>query len=158
MNHCANAIAIGFSSNQLDSQAVIGAAIVAEKSGRSTVRGHNYIEIAVIVDVGIGCPTRDARTREICSHLGRSLSKLSLAEIAKQVRRLCVVHSLLNGLNLIFYMAVRHQDIRPAVEIIVKEKTAEPDREQARASELRSWGCIHKESVTLVVIEREHLV
>src|SRR5215831_8648096 len=71
---------------------------------------------------------------------------------------LAVCNSLLDSFNITVQMAISDKDVRPAVEVIVEEKTCEAQRKQRGASDRRAWGFVYKQAVTLVVIKRHHLV
>ena len=50
------------------------------------------------------------------------------------------------------------QNIEPAIVVVVEKETAEAERDQAGAADLRTRGFIDKQAVAFVVVEREHLV
>ena len=55
-------------------------------------------------------------------------------------------------------MAVRDQNVRPAVEVIIEEEAAKAKSEQGSAPDLRARSFIDEESLSFIVIKREHLV
>src|SRR5258708_6122545 len=69
-----------------------------------------------------------------------------------------VFHVGLHTLDIRVDVAVRDQDVGPAIEIVIEEKAAEAESEQGSAADLRAWSFVDEESLTFVVIEREHLV
>src|SRR5437588_1008246 len=77
----ANAIAVRLGANQLDAQAVICRAFVAEQVRTSTIGGHEHIQRAVVVYVRISCAAADTRCCEDLAERLGDLNKLSAAQI-----------------------------------------------------------------------------
>ena len=133
-------------------------AVVAEEHRRSAVGGHQEVEIAVVVDVGIGRAAPHARRAEVGSDRLRSLDELAFALIVKQVRRLGVLDALLNALDLVFDMAVGDEDVEPAIEVVVEEERRKAQRQQAAPANLRARRLVDEQAISFVVIQRQHLV
>src|SRR5260370_25197861 len=64
----------------------------------------------------------------------------------------------LNALDVGIDVAVRYQNVWPAIEIVIKEEASESESEQGSAANFRAWSLVNEESFSFVVIEREHLV
>src|SRR5271156_3573807 len=74
------------------------------------------------------------------------------------MRRLGITHAILNLLDPCLNVAVGDKNIRPAIQIVIEEKTAEAESEQARTANAGRRGFVHEESILLVVIKRSHLI
>src|SRR5579859_3192780 len=74
------------------------------------------------------------------------------------MRWLSISHTLLNALNSLFDMAVGNENVGPAIVVIVKKETAETQSQQGCAPYRRARRFIDKQTVALVVVERQHLV
>src|SRR5580698_1481204 len=74
------------------------------------------------------------------------------------MRRLGIADPLLHRLDLVFDMSVGDEDVLPAVVIVVEEKTAEAERDQRGAADVRVRGFIHEQPIAFVVIKRQHLI
>ena len=72
--------------------------------------------------------------------------------------RLRITDSLLHPLNLIFNMAVGNENILPAIIVVIKEEATETERHQRSPPNFRLLRLINEQSVSLVVIKRDHLV
>src|ERR1700735_2705614 len=127
----ANAVAIRFRSDQLNTQAMILRAGVAEQSGRTAVGCEQQIKGPVVVDIAVGrasCHTRRSKRRPRgCGHL----FEFSVAEIMKKVRRLRIADARLNFLDGIFNVSVRDVNIKPTVQIVVEKEATESKSQQA---------------------------
>src|SRR5260370_41506517 len=64
----------------------------------------------------------------------------------------------LNALDVGGNVADRKENVRPAVEIIVEEKTSEAESEQGSTADFRAGRLVNEEAFSFVVIERKHLV
>ena len=74
------------------------------------------------------------------------------------MRRLRVGDAFLHALDLLFDVTVGHEDVEPAVQIVVEEKASEAEREQTRAAHLRARRFVHEQSIAFVVVESQHLI
>src|SRR5208283_160374 len=117
-----DAIAIRTRPNQLDTKAVVRGSFVAEQNGRTSVGGHQQIEIAVIINVSIGRRSSDARPAEIGSNGLRGFDEPAASLIVEQVRRLRILHAFLYGLNLILDVTIGNENVQPTVEIVIEEE------------------------------------
>src|SRR6202035_432042 len=86
----ADAVAGGFCAHQLDSEAVVCAAGVAEERGGSSVGGHQDVGVAVIIYVRESCAAAEAGRAEIGAEFEGYIFELSSAAVAEQVRGLAV--------------------------------------------------------------------
>src|SRR6185312_11961264 len=127
----ANAVAVGLVSNELDSQAMIGSADIAEEDHCPGVGGNEQVEVAVVIDICISRSAGHARRAELRPHLRRHLFKLSLPQVVKQVRRLAILDALLNLFNIVFNVAIGDKDIGPPVEVIIEKEAGKAQRKQA---------------------------
>src|SRR5688572_20156263 len=71
---------------------------------------------------------------------------------------LSVLDSGLNAFDIHFDVAVGHEHVEPAIEIVVEEEATEAQGEKAGSPDFRTRRFVDKQPVTLIVIEREHLV
>src|SRR6185312_9349595 len=154
----ADAIAIGLRSEQLNADAVIACTLIAIQIGATAIGGHQHVKRAIIVYVGISRATTDAWCSETCAKRLRDLNKLAATQIAKHVRRLVIADSLLHFFDLVFDVAIRDQNVRPAIVVVIKKETTEAECDQSCAADFRARGLINEKSVALVVIQRKHLV
>src|SRR3989442_10609683 len=74
------------------------------------------------------------------------------------MRQLGVFHVYLHPLDVGVDVAVGHEDIRPAVVIVIKKETRKAEREQRSAADLRARRLVHKQSLSFVVVKRQHLI
>src|ERR1700751_109304 len=74
------------------------------------------------------------------------------------MRGLGIADALLNFLELVLNVTIGHQDVRPAVVVVVEKETAESKRNQRSVTDFRAGSFIDEQAVALIVIEREHLV
>ncbi len=102
----ANAIAIRFRSCQLDAQAAVRPAFVMKQICAATIRGHQDIERAVVINICVSRAAADSGRSEGAAKSLRDFHELASAKIAEHVRRLGVTDTLLHFFNLIFDVAV----------------------------------------------------
>src|SRR6266404_1438052 len=69
------------------------------------------------------------------------------------MRRHGIFHVGLNALDVGIDMAVGNENVGPAIEIVVEEKTAEAKSEQGSAADFRARSFVDKESFAIVVIK-----
>src|SRR5437764_5919887 len=74
------------------------------------------------------------------------------------MRRHRVFYVGLHALNVGIDVAIGNENVGPAVQIVVEEKTAKAESEQGSAADFRARGFVDEESFPFVVVEREHLV
>src|SRR6266568_9368595 len=74
------------------------------------------------------------------------------------MRRLSVTHALLYFFNLVFNVAVRDENIGPAIVVVIEEEAAEAERYQRGTTDFGAGCFVHKQAVAFVVIKREHLI
>ena len=103
---------------------------------RPVVDGHQNVEVAVVVVVGVGRAAADHR--RACSaapDCGGHLFELLRAGVAEQMRPLRVGDARLHALDVVGDVTVGGEDVRTAVEIVVEEEAAEGQRQQRRAAD-----------------------
>src|SRR5713101_5472768 len=113
---------------------------------RAAVRRKEHIQSSIIKNVSVRRRPSHARRSKFCSNGFRNLRKFSFAQIPEKMRRLRVSHIHLNFLNVRINVAIRHQDIRPAVEVVVEKETSKPKRKQGSAAHFAAWRFIHKQA------------
>ena len=92
-NLSADTVSIALGADGLDSQKVIGIApVVPPKDSWTTVCCNEHIEIAVIVDVTVGCTPGDPRNPEAGAYQLGDFGKLLVAAVVEQMGRLGVRH------------------------------------------------------------------
>src|ERR1700681_2224153 len=123
----------------------------------AAVRHEKNIQLSIIVDVSVCGAPRDFRSCECVPQFICYFLKFAIAEIAKEMRRLSVADALLHALNLVFDMAVGHENILPPIIVIVKKETAEAKCHQRGAAHFRASSFVYEQAVAFVVIERKHL-
>src|ERR1700674_6105028 len=134
------------------------AAVIVKQVGSATIGGHQHVERSIVINVGVSSAASDFWAGKCGSEGSRHFLKLSAAEVAKNVRRLRIAYPLLHALDFVLDVSVGHENIGPAVVVVVKKETAEAQSHQGRAPDLRLRRLIHKEAVALIVVERKHLV
>src|SRR5215471_2471214 len=123
------AVAIGSRANRLDPEQVVLIASVVSQQSRGTIVGRDQqIEVAIIIEVAISCSPRDDGLLQSLAQFRRYLIELLLAEIAKEVRRLRVLHFGLHRADVIGHVAIGGKNVRQPVEIIIKKETGERQR------------------------------
>ena len=137
---------------------MVCAPFVVEQPEPTTVGRDQHIERAIVINVGVGCAPRDFRAGKCRTHLLGYFLKPSATQIAEQVRRFRVGDALLHPLDFVFNVAVGHENIGPAVVVVIEEEATESQRDQGVAPNLRTRSLVHEEPVALVVVERDHLV
>src|SRR5437773_10882780 len=95
--------------------------------------------------------------RSRCADFFGDFLKFALPEIAEEMRRLGVFHIYLHALDVGADIAVGHENVRPAVIIVIKKEARKAEREQGRAANLRSRRFVHEQSLSLLVVERQRL-
>src|SRR5277367_4669194 len=115
---------------------MVVAAFVVKQVDSAAIRGYHHVERPIVIDVGVSGAAGDLRAGKCGSQRSRYLLKLSAAEIAENVWRLGVAHALLHPLDFVLDVSVGHENVRPAVVIVVKKETAEAQRHQGGASDL----------------------
>src|SRR5258708_1390618 len=159
---CADAIAIGFCADQLDAQALVRGRIVLrfipEQIYRAAVSGEQQVRPAIVVDIGIGGAAPHSGRSERLPERFRDFFEFALADIAEEMRRHGVFHIYLNALDVSIDVAVRYQNVWPAIEIVVEEKASKAESKQGSAADFRARSFVNEEAFAFVVIEREHLV
>src|SRR5215469_3491033 len=157
-DHRTDAVAIGFGSDQLNAETVIGASLVVIKVGRACVRGEEEIEEAVVIDIGVSRRAGDFRRGERLAHLVGDFGKFSAPEVAKKVGRFGVADALLYAFDFVFDVTVSDEDVGPAIVVVIKEETGEAEGDEGVASDFGLRRFVDEQAVALVVIERNHLV
>ncbi len=156
------AIAVGFRANQLDAQALVrrrsALRIISEQVYRTAVRGKEQVQAAVIIEISVGGASPNTRGCERQTERLGDFLEFSFTVIPEEMRRHGVFYVGLHALNVRINMAVGDENIRPTVEIVVEEKAAESQREERRASDIRARSFIDEQSLSLIMIERNHLV
>src|SRR4051812_15451325 len=89
------------------------------------IGGQQNVQGSVIVDVGVGCSTRYFRSGEGGPDFRRGFFEFTVPEVAEEVRRLGVAHTLLHAFDLVFDVTIGDQDVGPAIVVVVEEKAAE---------------------------------
>ena len=64
----------------------------------------------------------------------------------------------LHALDVCVDVPVRHEHIRPAVQVVIEKEASESERQQRRASNFRARRFVNEQSLSFVVIQRKHLV
>src|SRR6267154_2525410 len=72
--------------------------------------------------------------------------------------RLSLAHALLDFFNLIFNVPIGHENVRPAVIVVIEKEAAEAKRDQGCAANFRAGSFVDEQAIPFVVIERDHLV
>src|SRR5262245_6282707 len=129
-----------------------------KESNCTGIGGDQQVEIAVVIYIGVSGSAAHARRAECRPHLPSHLLELPLAKIAEQMRRLAVLDTLLDFLDVILYMSIGDEDVGATVQVIIKEEAGEAQREQAGVADFGTRRLIYKQAIALIVIERHHLV
>jgi len=132
---------------------VIVPAFVVEQISAAAVGGHHDIQRAVVINIAISSAAADSWRSEGSAETLRHFDELAAANITKHMRRLGVAHALLYLFDLVFDVAVRYQNVGPAVVVVIEEETAEAESDQSRAAHFGAGGFINKKAVAFVVIE-----
>src|SRR5215831_3516062 len=74
------------------------------------------------------------------------------------MRRLGIAHALLNLFDLVFDVTVGDENVQPAIIVVIEKEASESESHQCCPADFGSRGFVYKQTVTLIVIEREHLV
>ena len=123
---------------------VLVAAVVAEKAGRTVIDGQNNVEVSVTVDIRIGSTSADDRLEQVISRIFRSdeLEEVLpwLTGIPEKLHRLCVGFASLHLGDIGLQMAVGREQIKSAIQIIVKEKEPELQRWLSRRTQSKKIG------------------
>src|ERR1035438_4494692 len=121
-HYCADCAAVRFSSSQTHIQPVVLiAAIVAEQVCGAVVGADDYIEISVVIVIGISSSAGNNRTIELRAHGGGHVFEVPLPQVPEQQRRLLISHFGLDAIDLFVYMAVGGEDIRSEERRVGKE-------------------------------------
>ena len=91
----ADAVAIGARADGLHAQhVVLVAVVVAQQSRRAIVGGDHQIQVAVVVEIGVGrAPADDRPGSDAGPNLARHFFELALAQVAEKKRRLGIFRS-----------------------------------------------------------------
>src|SRR5271165_2370055 len=125
MDNCPNAVAVRSRPNEFQPKAVIGSSLVMKQICWPAIGRNQEIDKAVIVDIAIRRATSDLWTCECLAHLSGDFFKLAGANVAEQVGRFRVAHSLLNALDFILDMPIGNEDVLPTVIVVINEEAAE---------------------------------
>src|ERR1041385_3603905 len=131
--------------------------LVAVEICGPAVRGQENIRGAIVVDIAVRCAAANDRPFKTWSNLRHDVFKPVTAQVVEEVRHLTILDARLDLLDLILDVAVRDEEVRPAVEIEVKEEQTEGKTQQRRSTDRRTRRLIDEEPVSLVVIQPEHL-
>ena len=108
------------------------AAIVAEEASRAVVDHDDDIQVAVAVDIGIGAAPADDRAEEVGSGgLGPDLDVKVAADFARvpeELDRLLVALARLDLGDVGLEMSVGRKQVKPAIQVVVKEEEPELQR------------------------------
>src|SRR5260370_27052504 len=118
---------------------------IPEERCESAIRREDNIGGSVIVDVAVSGASGHARRVQTLSHLCSYVVETSAREVVKEMRRLSIVHTSLNAFDIWIEVPVGNKNVRPAIQIIVEEKAAKAQRQQARPTDLRLRCHIDKE-------------
>ena len=86
---------------------ISGVLIVAIKISWAVVRGHQQIEIAVAIKIGVSKSASDFGLAEAVAHFGGYVAKHSMTIIQKQLRRLRVANVATNVAHRVIDVSVR---------------------------------------------------
>src|SRR5262249_13782839 len=112
---------------------------------RAAVGGENDSDAAVVVDVGEGAAAANHRLEKVFAHvLGseRLIDALGIAGIPEELRRLGVAFARLDGGDVRLDVAVASKQVKPAVEVVVEEESAELQQLPARRNQAPRLGGI----------------
>src|SRR5215475_407933 len=137
---------------------MVGSTVVAQKNRRSPVRGHNDIQVSVVIEVSIGSAATDSRLAESVPEGLRCYRKSAFTFLPEHLRRLRILDPLLDTFDIAFKVAIGDKDIEPAIQIVIEEETSEAECEQAGAPNSGARRFVDKQSVAFVVVEGQHLV
>ena len=125
----ADAIAIRARAHGLHPQHVVLISIVvAQQPCRAIVGRNHQIQIAVVVEISVGRAAAHDRPLQRGTEFRGHFFKLVLAQIAEKMRRLRILHVGLHHADVVGNVAVDGENIQQAIEIIVKEESAEGER------------------------------
>src|ERR1035438_9881123 len=124
-HYCADCAAVRFSSSQTHIQPVVLiAAIVAEQVCGAVVGADDYIEIAVVIVIGIRSSAGNNRTIEVRAHGGGHVFESPLPPASKQERGFLISPFGLDENDLFRFMGGRGEDIGIAIQIVIEEEYA----------------------------------
>src|SRR5262249_35452776 len=140
---------------QFHSQGMIPVAtIIAKEKRRPAVGGDQQVQVAVIIDIRVGRAPGNLGRAEGGPCGSRRFLESPASEVTKKVWRLAIRDSLLDTLNSVVDVAVGDKDVRPAVQIVVKEKTGEAKGQERSPADCRARSFVYKQAFPLVVIQR----
>ena len=155
----ADGVAVGFRTDGLDAQHVVGVGVVVAKKACGAVRGgEEEVEVAVAIEVEVGCAAADDGLAEGGAELVGDVFELATAAVTKQQRGLGVLDGRLDDRDVVGDVAVDGEDIGEAVEIVVEEEGAEGERGGGGGPDAGGCGAVGEEAGAIVVIERDALV
>ena len=109
-------------------------AVIAKEARRAIVVRDQDIQVAIVIEIGIGRTARDHRAQEGRTHAGADVFELPAAEIVKQQWGFGIADLGLHAPDFVFDMAVSREDIGVAIQIVIEKESAESQREQAGAA------------------------
>ena len=109
---------------------------VAPQECRARVGRHGEIEIAVAIEVSIGCTTTHDRPTENTTELLADFHKAPVRIVAIEQRPLGVANPWLHPVDAVVQVSVDRQQIEPAVQVVFEKEQRERQCQQTRASDL----------------------
>ncbi len=155
----ADPVAIRSRADRLHSQQIVLICIVVSQQPRGSIVCRNQqIQIAIVIEIAVSRAATDNRALQSAAQLRRHFFKFLLAFVAKEVRRLRVLHVRLDHADVVRNVPVRGEHVEQAIEIVVEEKHANVN-DCADIFPMPEFGAssVNKPG-TIVVIKRHALV
>src|SRR5437764_14955952 len=108
--------------------------VVAIEAGGTVVGGDQHIQVAIVVKIPVSGAARHLGLVERLPDQRHHVAKLTASLIVKQMRRFRVADGGFDTRDGLVDVPVGHEQVQAAVEIDVKEETAEPEAEPARSA------------------------
>ena len=149
--------AVRAGAHALDQDRVVAApSVVAEQGGRPVQVVHDHVHVAVVVEVPEGAAPAEVLGEDRRSRLRGDVLEPPVPQVAVEELGLPVLDVEVLVLDLGVHVAVRHQDVQPAVVVEVEEAHAEAhvlpgDAEAAPEARVLEAGAV-------VPVERRHLL
>ena len=134
------------------------APLVTEQHRRATVCRDHQVKVTIVINVCVSSSPADTGSRECFPQRGSHPTKFPLAQVAEQMWRLGIIDMFLHPVYCVFDMPIYHEGVKPAIQVIVEEKTAKAESKQTGAPQLGAGSFVHKQSDAFVVVESEHFV
>ena len=131
---------------------MIHASVVPVQRNWAVIGRHDHVEVAVVVEIGVGAAARDLGRREGGADQLRDIAELPAAFVVEQVRRLGIAHARFDARYGRVNVAVGDEQVEPAVQVHVEKEASKSQRQSRGLPYRRTRSLVNKEPVPFIPV------